>query len=275
MNTTTKKSGFTLVELAIVLVIIGLIVGGVLVGQDLIKAATVRSAVSQLEKYDTAVNTFRGKYNGLPGDLVTPTNFFSTITVVASTGHADGDGLIQGNSAAATPCTTTACLGGENIIAFTELYIAGFISEPIATTTAATYTATPSDTTIPASKLGRGARILLQAFNGRNYYVIGSFGTSALVAGTDAGGKFSAGIATIDAYNIDVKMDDSIPSTGKVFSTAPAMTAPASVGGGLATVAPITTSTCYDTTLNAYNTGNGATGGANNVNCSLTIRTSF
>ena len=50
MRDTNSRAGFTLVELAIVLVIIGLIIGGVLVGQDLIKAATIRSTVSDLEK---------------------------------------------------------------------------------------------------------------------------------------------------------------------------------------------------------------------------------
>src|SRR3984885_348580 len=64
-----KEKGFTLIELSIVLVIIGLIVGGVLVGQDLIRAAQVRATVTQIEKYNSAVNTFRGKYGALPGDL--------------------------------------------------------------------------------------------------------------------------------------------------------------------------------------------------------------
>lgn len=65
----TLRSGFTLVELSIVLVIIGLVAGGVLVGRDLIAAATIRSTISQIEKYKTAVNTFRGKYGYLPGDI--------------------------------------------------------------------------------------------------------------------------------------------------------------------------------------------------------------
>ncbi len=65
-----KKSGFTLIELSIVLVIIGLIIGGVLVGKDLIKAAEIRSTIGQYEKYKTAVNTFKLKYSGLPGDLL-------------------------------------------------------------------------------------------------------------------------------------------------------------------------------------------------------------
>jgi hypothetical protein len=52
-----------------VLVIIGLIVGGVLVGRDLIQAAAVRATITQIEKFNTATNTFYTKYNGLPGDL--------------------------------------------------------------------------------------------------------------------------------------------------------------------------------------------------------------
>jgi prepilin-type N-terminal cleavage/methylation domain-containing protein len=65
-----RGNGFTLIELSIVLVIIGLIVGGVLVGRDLIAAAQMRSLITQIEKYNTAVNTFRTKYdNILPGDM--------------------------------------------------------------------------------------------------------------------------------------------------------------------------------------------------------------
>ena len=51
------------------LVIIGLIVGGVLVGQDLIRAAETRAQITQFEKYQSAVNTFRGKFNAIPGDM--------------------------------------------------------------------------------------------------------------------------------------------------------------------------------------------------------------
>jgi prepilin-type N-terminal cleavage/methylation domain-containing protein len=61
--------GFTLIELSIVLLIIGLIVGGVLIGQDLIRASQIRTIISEVESYNTAVMTFRTKYNGLPGDL--------------------------------------------------------------------------------------------------------------------------------------------------------------------------------------------------------------
>ncbi len=40
-----------------------------LVGQDLLRAAAVRAQISQIEKYQTAVNTFYGKYNALPADI--------------------------------------------------------------------------------------------------------------------------------------------------------------------------------------------------------------
>ena len=56
------KSGFTLIELSILLVIVGLIVGGVLVGRDLIPAAGIRAQISQIEKYQSAVNAFRREY---------------------------------------------------------------------------------------------------------------------------------------------------------------------------------------------------------------------
>lgn len=67
-------------EIAIVLVLIGLVVGGILVGRDLIKAAELRAVVSTIEKYKTAVLTFKLKYYCLPGDCSSATQFWGTDT---------------------------------------------------------------------------------------------------------------------------------------------------------------------------------------------------
>lgn len=72
----TRSSGFTLVELSIVLVIIGLIIGGVLVGKDMIEAAQLRATYGQVEKFKTAIYTFRDKYNCLPGDCAVAYTYF-------------------------------------------------------------------------------------------------------------------------------------------------------------------------------------------------------
>jgi len=70
-------SGFTLIELSIVLVIIGLIVGGVLVGRELINTAKLRKVVSEVDKFTTAIQTFRVKYGCTPGDCKNATTFFT------------------------------------------------------------------------------------------------------------------------------------------------------------------------------------------------------
>src|ERR1700722_5890685 len=101
MHHPRSSSGFTLIELSIVLVIIGLIVGGILVGQDLIKAAEVRAQLSQIEKYNSAVNTFRAKFNAIPGDMAIATAkqfgfVLGTYCDRSVLGYRDGNGLIDG-----------------------------------------------------------------------------------------------------------------------------------------------------------------------------------
>jgi len=65
-----KQSGFTLVEIAIVLVIVGLILGGVLKGQEMITNAKVRNVVDQTTAIQTAVLAFQDRYRAIPGDYL-------------------------------------------------------------------------------------------------------------------------------------------------------------------------------------------------------------
>jgi prepilin-type N-terminal cleavage/methylation domain-containing protein len=106
---TNYKSGFTLVELSIVLMIIGLLVSGILVGKDMIRAAELRSITSEKDQIQTAVNLFKNKYLGLPGDLSNATDFWGTMptgtcsnTAAGASGgtgtqtcNGDGDGIID------------------------------------------------------------------------------------------------------------------------------------------------------------------------------------
>jgi prepilin-type N-terminal cleavage/methylation domain-containing protein len=76
----SPRGGFTLLEVSMVLVVIGLIVGGVLVGKDMIRQAQLRSVMTSVEKYKTAVRTFQGKYGSLPGDLPNAATLFNICT---------------------------------------------------------------------------------------------------------------------------------------------------------------------------------------------------
>src|ERR1019366_1905112 len=99
------RAGFTLIEMAIVLVIIGLIVGGVLVGQELIYTSQVRSVMTDIQRFDVAANTFRGKYDCVPGDCANATYFFGinsggcpgpAVGYTSGTCNGDGNGQVDG-----------------------------------------------------------------------------------------------------------------------------------------------------------------------------------
>ena len=95
-----SELGFTLVELAMVLVIIGLIVGGVLVGQDLIEASKIRATISQIQQYSAAIRTFQTKYNAIPGDMAAADATSVGFTTRAGTvGRGDGNGIIEQGAA--------------------------------------------------------------------------------------------------------------------------------------------------------------------------------
>ena len=64
----TQQSGFTLVEIAIVLVIIGLLLGGVLKGQELINSAKVKNFATDFRNVPLFIYGYQDKYKALPGD---------------------------------------------------------------------------------------------------------------------------------------------------------------------------------------------------------------
>lgn len=85
-----KQSGFTLIELAIVLVIIGLLLGGVLKGQELINSAKVKNMANDFRNIQVYVYSYQDKFRALPGDDKAAVNH------VGATNNGDGNGVIGG-----------------------------------------------------------------------------------------------------------------------------------------------------------------------------------
>lgn len=86
---------FTLVELAIVLVIIGLIVGGILVGTDLITSAKINRQMKQVDEIKAAMIAFKLKYNCLPGDCANATSFLTGSSQPDQVMNGNGNGIIS------------------------------------------------------------------------------------------------------------------------------------------------------------------------------------
>jgi prepilin-type N-terminal cleavage/methylation domain-containing protein len=278
----SREQGFTLIELSIVLVIIGLIVGGILVGQDLIKAAEVRAQISQIEKYNSAVNTFRGKFNAIPGDMAvsTATQFgFVGASCSGTRGARDGNGLLEGVSP--WPLLQT---DGELALFWQDISssIAGNLIDgqfpnsgapafgcvssvnPVTTTPGSSYIGDY----LPLGKIGHGTFVYVYSNSGSNWYglsTVSNLNGGYINLGLSAG----VGIPVVQAYSIDNKIDDGLPTTGAVQaiyvnSSVTALT-------NAPNPATDTTTSCYNTTSNVYSIGTAADYGAHG-NCALSFR---
>lgn len=93
---TRQQTGFTLVEIAVVLVIIGLLLGGVLKGQELINSAKVKSLISDFRSASTYTYAYQDRFRALPGDDPGVANRL-TGAIRASTGGTVGNGRLEGN----------------------------------------------------------------------------------------------------------------------------------------------------------------------------------
>ena len=220
-NATHSQVGFTLIELSIVLVIIGLIVGGILVGRDLISAAAVRAQISQIEKFNTAVNTFFGKFQAVPGDMdpATAASFGLPVHLApGTTAVISNDGLLEGTDSGSGDIygqgsyetgqfwlDLSSNAGGHLIEGNFSGVNAGCASDIWAQNAA---------TCFPAAKLGTASNyISILTENNANYFELGA------ISPTDPGNNLPAnnpGVTVSQAYSIDQKMDDGFPTTGNV-----------------------------------------------------------
>jgi prepilin-type N-terminal cleavage/methylation domain-containing protein len=189
-----RQKGFTLIEIAIVLVIIGLLLGGVLKGQELITAARVRNIAAQMDGVKIAYLGFQDRYRVLPGDMTTAA------------------------ANAAIPGTPAGCTGGtgcgngkvdadEVFVVWAQLSKSGFITGSY---TGIVTDTTPSAANNPQNPYGG----YLQLINDAKYDDATDPAQPA-VMNIKTGGLIPSGVLA----ELDRKIDDGAPLTGVFRST--------------------------------------------------------
>ncbi len=207
------KHAFTLVELAIVMIVIGLVIGSVMLGQTMIKSANIRATIGQVEQFKTASTTFKIKYNCMAGDCDNATSFLS--------GTSNGNGTYKIDGSAARHTDT------EGLLFWQHLALAGLIQGNY--TTVAPGTVYVPDVNFPSSKMGGNFGVWnLQAYNAGGVYPVSgrlfpaNYGNNIILG--KAWGDLTSKIpldrilSGYDAFAIDSKFDDGLPAYGTIVT---------------------------------------------------------
>lgn len=220
----TKKRGFTLIELSIVLVIIGLIVGGVMVGQNLMFASQIHQQVKQLQEYSQAYSTFQLKYNCIPGDCRNATDYFSSST------NGNGNGILESTKVMADGRLNygndSTRFDFEFPTFFTHLILAGLIpSEPQIQTLGYPEPKLPhtnkqgftANSALAIGMDGYASSFTTQSddYFGENLWRVGLyFAVGRPSAGWGSNNDKDGLFTPLATYAVDAKIDDGKPQTG-------------------------------------------------------------
>jgi prepilin-type N-terminal cleavage/methylation domain-containing protein len=181
-----KSKGFTLIEIAIVLVIIGLLLGGVLKGQELITSARVRNLISTQDGVKAAYFGFLDRYRALPGDYSQATTNIPGCTACQ---NGDNNGQILTNGAII-----------ESISAWEHLSKAGFI------TGSYVYAAADTPASTPTNPYGSFVQLIFD-----NAYRDGALDTGTARHNLKTGANIPSDLLA----EVDRKIDDGIANTGQ------------------------------------------------------------
>lgn len=183
------QQGFTLIEIAIVLVIIGLLLGGVLKGQELINTARVRALNNSVDGITAAWFSFQDRYRAFPGDYLAAR---ATVNLQGVAGGGDGNGRVDTEA--------------ERGRVWSHLEAAGYISGGYDGAVVAAGTEyTCSVVTCPDNGFGTGMSI----FHGAEIQ------SSTVAAHELISGQ---GIPVDVIAELDRKVDDGLPNTGLMQS---------------------------------------------------------
>ncbi|MBL8532229.1 MAG: prepilin-type N-terminal cleavage/methylation domain-containing protein [Betaproteobacteria bacterium] len=194
MKAAHRQGGFTLIEIAIVLVIIGLLLGGILKGQELITSARVRNLISQQDGIKAAFYGFQDRYRALPGDYqLAAQNLGGTGTI----SFGNGDGRVQNG---VTPVGGS--VADEANLVWEHMTRAGFLNGNF------TYAAgAPTDASTPKNPYGAFVQLVYD----NTYGAGGGPARHNLKTGSQVPVEIMA--------EVDRKTDDGNPLTGSfVFS---------------------------------------------------------
>lgn len=190
-----KNTGFTLVEIAIVLVIIGLLLGGTLKGQELINNAKVKNMLADFRNIPVFIYGYQDKFRAVPGDDPAARahlgNAATQIAVVSAGGTA-GNGMLDG------PWDSSSS-SDESFVLWQHIRLAGF---------AAGATGTGDATYRPTNASGGFIGIESVAQKSASGPYIQSLSGTYLLCSTGIPGKF--------ARQIDIALDDGNGASGQV-----------------------------------------------------------
>jgi prepilin-type N-terminal cleavage/methylation domain-containing protein len=214
-----SANGFTLVELAISLMIIGLLIAGVLKGMELIKNARVTQIVRQVKSYDTAVTTFVATYGELPGDIENAATRLPNCTTspCKDIDALSGNGQLEPRTSATLQLRDAGGVAGELANGAPEhsnfwlhLAVANLITG-INTSYAAGAPFVDWGVQLPATPVNGAGFVVWSGDVGMPSYQGNMYGLISNSMTTGA-------LATPQAAQLDAKMDDGMPFTGDVFS---------------------------------------------------------
>jgi prepilin-type N-terminal cleavage/methylation domain-containing protein len=234
-----NEAGFTLVELAIVMIIIGLLIGGILKGQELIGNARIKSTISQLKGVEAATSSFRDAYNAMPGDMATPNTRLPNCLAAPCNAGGNGDGQVV------SPFTGAPTAEGQGF--FVQLSAANLLTGIVPTVGAGGLV---WGANLPVSPIGGGLQVGFFVGNAplsnqQGPAIAGNVAAghylalhNAPAAGMPAAGTMSATAAA----RIDRAIDDGVPNTGIVLAA----------GAGACAAANLYTEATQGNTCNIY-----------------------
>ncbi len=189
----SRQQGFTLVEIAIVLVIIGLLLGGILKGQEMITQAKIKNVIADFSGVSAAYHGYQDRYRAIPGDDPNAAGRWTTTPAAIS---GSGNGVVDGTYNNTCPAVSVSGTP-ESCMWWDHLRRAGFVS-------------------------GNGAQQPFNAVTGQIGVQTGDGSGNAVLGAAAGAGGFSgliicsANLPDKIAIAVDTQMDDGQRLSGSV-----------------------------------------------------------